>query len=247
MRLAGVPARVVVGYQGGQWNQYGNYLLVRQSDAHAWCEVWLSDGGWTRVDPTSVIAPERLNIGSLRDMRTTSVQTQPNAGTPLESNSIPAPGILGNARLAWDTVSYAWDSRVLSFDVEGQREFLAQLGMDLIPGQRYLLWIASAVATLLALYAALILWRSRAPSDAVKQLYDTFCRRAAQLGVARSPSEGPADFAHRAAALLPQHAPRIRRIASSYIALRYSSQPAPAEAQTLAADVRAFTSRSPSR
>ena len=247
MRLAGIPARVVVGYQGGQWNQYGNYLLVRQSDAHAWCEVWLPDGGWTRVDPTSVVAPERLSLGSLRDMRTTSVQTQANAGTPLGSNSLPSGGIVGNARLAWDTVSYAWDSRVLSFDVDGQREFLTQLGMDAIPGNRRLLWITTAVATLLALYATLILWRSRAKSDAVKQLYDTFCRKAAQLGVARSPSEGPADFARRAAALLPQHAPLIEQIARRYVALRYSPDRGASVAQDFADDVRAFTRRSTAR
>lgn len=79
MRIAGVPARVVVGYLGGQFNRYGNYLLVRQSDAHAWCEVWLPESGWTRVDPTSVIAPERVSIGSLRQMLTQSIQSQTNA------------------------------------------------------------------------------------------------------------------------------------------------------------------------
>jgi transglutaminase-like putative cysteine protease len=247
MRLAGIPARVVVGYQGGQWNQYGNYLLVRQSDAHAWCEVWLPDGGWTRIDPTTVVAPERLNLGSLRDLRRTSVQTQANAGTPLANNSIPSGGLLGDMRLAWDTVSYAWDSRVLSFDVDGQREFLMQLGIGAVPGQRLLLWTAAAAMTLLALYALLILWTSRGRPDAVKQLYDAFCRKAAQLGAARASNEGPADFGRRAAALLPQHAARIERIVRSYIALRYAPEPAASNAQTFTDDVRAFTGRSQGR
>jgi transglutaminase-like putative cysteine protease len=59
MRAAGVPARVVTGYFGGEWNPVGGYLIVRQSDAHAWTEVWLEGKGWTRIDPTAVIAPER--------------------------------------------------------------------------------------------------------------------------------------------------------------------------------------------
>ena len=247
MRLAGIPSRVVVGYLGGQFNQYGNYLLVRQSDAHAWCEVWLPENGWTRVDPTSVIAPDRLSLGSLRDMGTASVQSQANPGESSANNTRAAAGFLSNAQLAWDTVSYAWDSRVLSFDVEGQREFLMQVGMDALPGTSLLLWIAAVAATLLASYAALILWRSRARPDAVKRLYDTFCRHAAQLGVARVITEGPADFAKRAATLLPQHASRIERIAGSYIALRYGGDASPSLVDSFAADVRAFTGASGTR
>ncbi len=63
MRAAGVPARVVTGYLGGEWNPVGGYLIVRQSDAHAWTEVWLEGSGWTRIDPTAVVAPERLERG----------------------------------------------------------------------------------------------------------------------------------------------------------------------------------------
>jgi hypothetical protein len=161
----------------------------------------------------------------------------------LAGNSILAGGLLGNARLAWDTVTYAWDSRVLSFDIDGQREFLMQIGMAAVPGGRLLLWVVLAATSLLLLYALLILWRSRVETDAVKQLYDAFCRKAAQLGAKREATEGPADFARRAAALLPQHSARIERIARNYIALRYAPDAAAANARTFAADVRAFTSR----
>jgi transglutaminase-like putative cysteine protease len=57
MRMAGIPARVVTGYQGGYFNDFGSYMLVRQSDAHAWSEVWVKGSGWTRIDPTAAIAP----------------------------------------------------------------------------------------------------------------------------------------------------------------------------------------------
>ncbi len=247
MRIAGIPSRVVVGYLGGQFNQYGNYLVVRQSDAHAWCEVWLPESGWTRVDPTSVIAPERLYLGSLREMQTTSVQNPASSGDARPARALPPGGVLSEVRLAWDTVSYAWDSRVLSFDLEGQQEFLTAWGFETIPGTRQLLWIAGAAALLLGAYAALILWRSRTRPDAVKRLYETFCRKAARLGAARSPTEGPADFARRAAGILPQQASHIQRIASSYIALRYSANPSRSRLRSFAAEVRMFRGASRER
>lgn len=241
MRVAGIPSRVVVGYLGGQFNQYGDYLLVRQSDAHAWCEVWLPESGWTRVDPTSVIAPERLNLGSLRDMQTTSVRNEqaPEHGTQT-SNKLPAGGVLSEARLAWDTVNYAWDSRVLSFDLDGQQEFLASIGLERIPGLSKLLMLVAAATLLLGGYAAFVWHKSRAEPDVVKQLYIAFCGKAARLGAAKPATEGPADFALRAAHLLPHHAERIHRIASNYIALRYSLHPQPATMRRFAAEVRAF-------
>jgi transglutaminase-like putative cysteine protease len=64
MRLADIPARIVTGYLGGWYNPLGDYLLVRQSDAHAWAEVWLADEGWTRVDPTAALF-EPLGIGRM--------------------------------------------------------------------------------------------------------------------------------------------------------------------------------------
>jgi protein-glutamine gamma-glutamyltransferase len=240
MRLAGVPARVVVGYLGGEWNQLGNYWLVRQSDAHAWCEVWLPGTGWTRVDPTSVVAPERLNLGSLRQLGTTSVQPQ-ITGVP---TAPPQPGAVqrafDNVRLAWDTVSYTWDARVLSYDTEGQQELFSEMGWGDTPGLRHLLWIAGAAALLLGAYLFWSSWRSRPPADVVKALYDRFCRRAAKLGATRAPAEGPRDFAARAAALLPQQAPRIARILDTYVQLRYSPQPDAAALRTLRDEVAAF-------
>ena len=63
MRAAGIPARVVTGYQGGTFNRFADYWILRQSDAHAWTEVWIEGRGWLRMDPTSVIAPSRVERG----------------------------------------------------------------------------------------------------------------------------------------------------------------------------------------
>ncbi|RYD79429.1 MAG: DUF3488 domain-containing protein, partial [Verrucomicrobiaceae bacterium] len=127
MRLAGVPSRVVLGYHGGQFNRHGNYVTVRQSDAHAWCEVWLKGKGWQRVDPTSVIAPERITAGFESYIESQAAQgsgTGPNVkGFASWQNAI------RDFRLVWDSLAYRWDLWILNFDEEGQRSFLLMLGM----------------------------------------------------------------------------------------------------------------------
>ncbi|HEV3409750.1 MAG TPA: DUF3488 and transglutaminase-like domain-containing protein, partial [Chthoniobacterales bacterium] len=240
MRAADIPARIVIGYLGGQFNQFGNYLLVRQSDAHAWCEVWLPGSGWERVDPTGFVAPERLNLGSLRQMGATAVQSQRDPGAASSATQARPLGLLENGRLAWDTVAFAWDTRVLSFDTDTQREFFAELGLNALSGASIFLRIGLAIAAVLVAYALWTFWRSRPQSDAVKALYLDFCRQVEQRGAARLPTEGPADFARRAAELLPEHAQLIQQIARSYIALRYAARAEPSAFDSFAAGVRAF-------
>ena len=93
MRAAGVPARVVTGYQGGEFNPLGGYLIVRQSDAHAWAEVWIRDRGWLRVDPTAAVAPERIQGGLIDAVGADE----------------PVPGRLREASDAWLQVELGWD------------------------------------------------------------------------------------------------------------------------------------------
>jgi len=244
MRAAGIPSRVVVGYLGGQFNQFGDYLLVRQSEAHAWCEVWIPETGWERVDPTSVIAPERLNLGSLREMRAAAAQAETRGSESSTARASAVSRVFDDARLAWDTVSFAWDTRVLSFDLDAQREFFTPLRIDGWSGGSYLLWIAALAAGVLASYAAWIRWTARPRPDPLRALYDQFCLEAGRLGAPRLASEGPANYARRAANRIPQQADRIQRIMESYIALRYSSRPASALLDDLTAQVRAFTKAS---
>lgn len=245
MRAAGVPARVVVGYQGGQFNDLGRYLVVRQAEAHAWCEVWLPGSGWERIDPTGVVAPERVNLGfdSFLEMRGAAGAEGP--GTTQRSS----PGALGlrelgkELRLAWDSINYAWDARVLSFDSEMQHAIFTRVGIDDARPARLVAHLSLALAALLGAYGLLMWRRARAARDPVKALYDRFGRRAAKLGVRREPAEGPADFGARAARLLPEEAARIRRVTNAYIALRYSPEPGPASLRSFAEAVRAFPAR----
>src|SRR5207253_7086852 len=148
--------------------------------------------------------------------------------------------IFGRARLGWQTLSYAWDTRVLSFDGDEQASFFASVG---IAGHGPIFFIVGSLAfatALLALYAGWTHLRTRPCGNRVKIVYETFCRKAARLGAPRNPSEGPLDFSLRATRLLPNESERIRRIANTYIALRYAPAPDPIMLEQFAKEVNAF-------
>ena len=244
MRLAGTPARVVVGYLGGEYNDLGRFFLVRQADTHAWCEVWLPDSGWTRVDPTSAVAPGRasLDLNSFLERRIASgeMETRRSAFVTQLTRS----AIFTNIRLAWEALNYEWDARVLGFDADTQESLLASVG---IAKRGPFLLIAETLviaAALLVIYAGWMQLRSRSRVDRVKALYKRFCREAARLGVRRSPWEGPSDFSKRAAQLLPKESERIRQISNTYIALRYSPKSATIILDRFAKEVSAFAAHS---
>ena len=115
MRAAGVPARVVTGYLGGEWNPVGGYLIVRQSDAHAWTEVWLEGQGWTRIDPTAVVAPERLQRG-IFDLLSDSL--------PATSSSCTTAPVLSASQQLWDGANQWWQERVMEFNLRAQLNLL---------------------------------------------------------------------------------------------------------------------------
>ena len=240
MRLAGIPARVVVGYLGGEYNDLGRFFLVRQAETHAWCEVWLADSGWTRVDPTSAVAPGRasLDLNSFLARRIASGEMQTSQGafvTQLTQSTI-----FTNIRLSWETLNYEWDTRVLGFDADAQESLLASVGVA-NRGPFLLVTETLVIATaLLAIYAGWMQLRTRSRVDRVKALYERFCRKAARRGVRRSPWEGPSDFSRRAAQLLPDESERIRQISNTYITLRYSSESAATSLDRFAKEVNAF-------
>ncbi len=242
LRLAGIPTRVVVGYLGGEFNDIGRYFLVRQADAHAWCEVWLPDRGWERVDPTSVVAPERVSLGFNSFLAMQAASGEPGAATGQVAalGSSTQRQFLHDIRLAWDSAKYAWDTRVLSFDAEAQQSFFTEIRMDDVAPLLIVVRTLLILAGVIAIYAAWMRLRSRRRPDPVKALYERFCRKIARLGPERISTEGPADFAARAALLLPNESEQIRQISSDYIALRYSLGPG-ILLEHFANEVNAFT------
>jgi len=244
MRAAGIPARVVVGYLGGEYNDLGRFFLVRQADTHAWCEVWLPDRGWMRVDPTSVVAPGRasLDLNSFLERQSTlgEVGIRRSRFVSKLARSV----IFNNIRLAWEALNYEWDTRVLGFDTDVQEALLASTGI--MDQGRFFLITESLViaAALLLIYASWMRLRTRERADKVKLLYERFCRKAAQFGVRHDPWEGPSDFARRVVASFPNECQRIQRITDSYLALRYAPNAAPVVFDQFAKDVRGFVPRS---
>ncbi len=224
MRLGGVPARVVIGYHGGELA--GSYLIVRQSDAHAWCEVWRKGHGWLRVDPLSEIAPDRIEGGM-----ESFLQTHPSGGGPAAPGfALRTPGLgaaLRELRLVWDNLNYQWDLRVLNFDDDQQRVFLGLLGFDDSEWPLVLLWSVLGASVVLSAIALWMRRRAIPEGDAAARAYACFCRNLAAAGVPRGPEEGPLHFSRRAAVAFPEHAEAIRKIGDLAIQLRYTGTPPP--------------------
>lgn len=224
MRSAGIPARIVTGYQGGEFNPAGNYYIVRQSDAHAWAEVWLAETGWTRVDPTAAIAPERIEYGA-DGLRRLLARGALLGGLPADA----VRGLLSltwleqvrqQTRLSWDAVNTTWQRWVLDYGRDRQQELLARLGLRGATPYIMVGILAAIVIMLLIAYA--LSGRRRVPGhDPVRRAYLDFCRKLARAGAVRAPSEGALAFAERSAALLPQSANHIHEISNLYMRLRY--------------------------
>lgn len=211
MRSANVPARVVTGYQGGEINPADGSLIVRQSDAHAWAEVWLSSRGWVRVDPTAIVAPSRIEQGlanALPDGETIPFLLRPSMSWMLA------------LRNQWEALSYRWDKWVLGYDLEQQKRLLQRLGIDQTGIQGLAILLVSSIAlVILALLGWALLGKPK--RDPLLRAWDDLSTKLAARGLSRHSWEGPLDFGRRASAQLPQHAPALLEIASTYAQLRY--------------------------
>jgi transglutaminase-like putative cysteine protease len=213
MRAAGVPARVVTGYQGGELNSVDSIVSVRQSDAHAWAEVYLPGRGWVRIDPTAVAVPGRLD-------RSMAAAVPQASALPLLMR--PELEWLRGVRDRWEATVHKWNVWVLGYNPERQRELMASVG---VRDADWRALTAALFAFLGALTLVLLAWSLRrfARPDPVQRAWRAFCRKLAARGVERSPAEGPRDFAARAARALPAARQPILRIGSLYIALRYGA------------------------
>ncbi|WP_250461864.1 transglutaminase TgpA family protein [Microbulbifer litoralis] len=218
MRAAGVPARVVAGYQGGEWVAQEEYLLVRQYDAHAWAEIWTRERGWQRVDPTAAVSPERIREGLQRAAADEFMQ---DSLLPLHRISF-----LKQLRLEWDMINYRWYRAVIGFDSEQQEDVLQQLLGEISPLRLAILLLLPLAAVLLGVLVWL--WWSgrgrRAPLSS--RLYRRFCRRLARAGLERRPGETPRDFARRVREQRPQLGPMAARITAAFEKAAYGDDPA---------------------
>lgn len=222
-RAAGLPTRVVTGYQGGERNPLDGSLVVRQSDAHAWVEIWLDGRGWVRVDPTAAANPQRIDdgiAGALPDPDLLPLFMQPQLSW------------LRNLRYRWEATSNAWNQWVLGYNSERQRSFLGSLGFSALEWKHLIVKLTVVVGLLMLAFLAWALIKTR-PQDALDRIWQRFCQRLARSGTQRPAWQGPLEFARRAAERHPEQAETILNIAARYARLRYG--PSKASARELRA------------
>ncbi len=213
MRAAGVPARVVAGYQGGEINPVDGYLTVRQSDAHAWAEIWLAGKGWIRVDPTAAVAPSRIEQG---------IEAALPAGDPLPALIRIDADWLRDLRNRWEAANNAWNQWVLGYNPQRQREVLSRLGLS-EPDWRNM---TAALALLSALALLIVmLWTlyQRTTATPAQHAWRNFCAKLKRLGMTRADWEGPLDFALRVARERPELGTLSREAAGHFADLHYGT------------------------
>lgn len=231
MRAAGVPARVVTGYQGGEVNQAGNYLTVRQSDAHAWAEIWLAGKGWLRIDPTAAVSPERIESGisnALADNSLLPIMSRNNFKwlTTITQN--------------WDAVNNSWNQWILGFDQDKQLSLLSQLMGKEINWQDLLRYLVVCLG-LAGLIVGFILFKTvYKPVPAVQKTYAEFIKACAKYNLHPANHEGATDFGRRVKQSLPNQADTIDLITNAYTAYRYGLQMNQAQLNLLKAAITKF-------
>jgi transglutaminase-like putative cysteine protease len=209
MRMAGVPARVVTGYQGGWYNEVGRYVLVRQSDAHAWSEVWLPGAGWTRVDPTAAVAPSRIDGGALEAL----------AGPRYAFDF----AWVRDMRNGFDLLQRRWNDWVIAFNAERQSRLFTPLGLGPLDTPRLVgLMLLAALLGSLAVLPALLRMRSGRKTDPVIRAWQRFRKRLQKAGVTLSPGVSPMELAGLAGSQMGRKDDEIRRIAWLYTLVRYA-------------------------
>ncbi len=216
MRMADIPARIVAGYQGGEWNPTGEHLIVRQSDAHAWTEVWLEDSGWVRIDPTSAVSPERVEQ---------SIDPTSESSTGEVVFKISSDSMLGTLykEAAWmlDSLDLNWHRWVVGFSQKRQSRLLDSSGLGFLKG--YKLGIAAIVMTFVVLIVMTLLFRNKIKDkrDQARVYWDKFTRKLNKKGIKIEPYDGPETIAMNAAIILPEQKPSIDLITRYYIKAHY--------------------------
>ena len=231
MRAAGIPSRVVLGYQGGEINPMGQYMIVPQADAHAWTEVWLPDRGWYRVDPTAAVAPERIRSGRSSAMFDGIAA---NCGLTAPSE------LLYRLTLTWDALNANWNDWILGYGPENQGKFMEWLGMEDPDWRQMMLTLIAIVIGLIAIITLLLMLRYRPPrKDAAAILYQKFTGK---TGVTPARGETPLSYAQRLAGEQAGMADDAEFITANYLAARYGP-PDLSALERLKASVYEFSSR----
>ena len=212
MRAAGIPARIVTGYQGGEFNDVGNYLIVRQSDAHAWTEVWIEGRGWIRVDPTAAVSPDRIESGLDEALADEISSFRIRNRNPM----------FGNLLFSWDNLQHSWNDWVLNYDEQKQRNFLSQLNLGIKNWSDMVIALVIMLATVTGLFWLVAWYRELPPRPAAYEiLFKRLLRKLARRGIERKPSEDTRAFLRRISAGEIAQNDQLERIIDLYNRIKY--------------------------
>lgn len=218
LRAAGIPARMIGGYQGGELHESGAYVSVREYMAHAWIEYWEPNRGWQRVDPTAAVAPERIDQGVRSLLRDDSYR----ASSPLNPGHMRNWPLFSQLRQSFEHLDYLWNRFVVGYDRSAQFKLFENL-LGQFSWVKVIWALLIAVLTTLLLIAGWLWWRQpKTVSDPVDLLYHRFCRRLEKQGITRLPSEPPYAFSQRVAQERPDLALLVADITDRYVALRFA-------------------------
>lgn len=216
LRAAGIPTRVVVGYQGGRWNPVENYLLVSQSDAHAWTEVWIDGKGWQMIDPTAAVAPNRIEQGMNEALG--------EGDQELVANAWQSSQLLYNLQLRWDAATYSWQRWVLNYDSEAQEGLLSRL-LGGAETWRLTLWLIGLGLIGAAIFAWALLRSQKGPELRPETLaIQKLEHKLAQLGYRRKPGETLGDFIERVLYSEPDYRRGLEIIRRLFDQIAYQNQ-----------------------
>ena len=213
MRSVGIPSRIVLGYQGGEVNPLGGHLIVRQSDAHAWNEIWLEDLGWFRVDPTAAVAPERVDIGA-SDAALDGIGQTWGFSAPSR--------LVYQVAMAWDAANAKWNEWILGYGPETQDSFMQWLGMHEPTWRKMMLTLVLLVIGLITFISVLLMLRYRPPpKDAAALLYARYVRK---TGMKPRTGETARVFASRVREVGVMPDDVVETITAAYLDARYGDQ-----------------------
>ena len=221
LRSAGIPARVVTGYQGGEYNSVSDFMVIRQRDAHAWAEAYLDGRGWTRFDPTAAVAPERVALGIGDALPRREALTALGRDHPLG--------------IAWRRVSdlvgalnYNWSRWILGYTPKQQQRLLENIGITKSQRSILMITLTAAGAVLMIVIAWLTLREVKGARDPVQQIYQRLCRKLARAGFERAANEGPLEFVERVALARADLKDELLDLIKLYTAIRYAEADIPA-------------------
>ncbi|MDX1734663.1 MAG: transglutaminase domain-containing protein, partial [Halioglobus sp.] len=213
MRAAGLPARVVAGYQGGEVNPVNKTVIVHQFDAHAWAEVWLPQEGWRRVDPTAAVSPLRIEGGLEQAMLEEGSFL---SESPLSAVRYRKIALINMLRLRYDALTYRWQSWVVSFDNQRQLDLLHNLFGEISARVFIAVFLGTWAIVLIPVAIGLLRRGAVHPLRPVDAHYLAFCRRLEAVGIVRQAGETPAQFALRVRGVRPDLAAQMAHITDLY-------------------------------